>query len=147
MKKMSYLLVLLSLFALVACGGGDAEEETAPEPQTIEVTMHDIYYGEENTNVAEPPTWTVNAGAPATLTMENVGVLEHTWVIIEQGAELPDVVDPTSVEDIALYTSGSVAGGETTSTQFRPPSEAGEYLVICSVAGHYPAMQGKLIVE
>lgn len=151
MKKTSiYLLVLLMSLLLVACGGGeeatDAGEDTAG-PASIDVLMNDIYYGESGDNATNPPTWTVPAGEPVTVNMDNQGVLEHTWVVIEQGAELPEVVDPTSIADITEYTSPSVIGGETESATFRAPSEAGEYLVVCSVAGHYPGMQGKLVVE
>lgn len=152
MKKTSiYLLVLLMSLLLVACGGGeeatDTADDSASSGATIDVVMNDIFFGDSNDNATNPPTWTVPANAPVTVNMDNQGVLEHTWVVVKQGETLPDVVDPTSIDGITEYVSDAVLGGETVSASFRTPSEAGEYLVICSIAGHYPTMQGKLVVE
>lgn len=51
-------------------------------PKVLSVIIHDIYYGEENTNADEPPVWIVSSGSEFTLDMENVGALEHNWAIL-----------------------------------------------------------------
>ena len=134
------LLVLAALF-LAACGGSD-EAATA----TIEVVQNDIYFGDSPDNQENPPTWTVPAGAEVTVNLSNNGALQHNWAVVEQGAEVPTPVDPEAADDILLYDTGLLDPGTTATETFTAPAEPGEYLVICTVAGHYPAMQGRLIV-
>ena len=51
------LLLILAL-GLVACGGGEAAvEETAVSPESLTIVMNDIYFGDVNDNVANPPVW------------------------------------------------------------------------------------------
>ncbi|MDX1663096.1 MAG: sulfocyanin-like copper-binding protein [Candidatus Promineifilaceae bacterium] len=143
------LLVLISLF-LVACGGdaeAPAEElDVVEEEATIAVTMNDIYFGENPNNAEDPPIWTVPAGAEVTVNLDNNGALQHNWAIVQPGEEVPVPVTEETAEGIILYDTGLVDGGETATATFTAPEAAGEYLVICTVAGHYPAMQGRLVV-
>ena len=149
MKKSTLftLIALLSLAFLAACGGGggDAPAEESGG-QTIEVIMNDIYFGETNDNVENPPVWTIKTGSTVTLNAINNGTLDHNWALVKADATVPDSVTPDSAEDIISYDVGIVAGGDTYNSAFRAPIP-GEYLIICTVAGHYPAMQGKLVVE
>ena len=142
------ILLLIGTAVIVACGGGSEPEVEVGEGQaSIDVLMNDIYYGETNDNVANPPTWTVKTNQLVVVNADNQGVLEHNWAIVEAGAELPDTIaDPASVEDLILFDIGDVGGGDTYTSPFNSPVP-GEYQVICTVAGHYPAMQGTLIVE
>ena len=148
MKKSTLfsLIALLSLAFLAACGGGGEAPAEESGGQAIEVIMNDIYFGETNDNVENPPVWTIKTGGTVTLNAINNGTLDHNWAIVESGATIPDAVTPDSAEDIISYDVGVVAGGDTYRSAFRTPIP-GEYLIICTVAGHYPAMQGKLIVE
>lgn len=151
MKKLVLYAVMIGLLALFvsACGGGDSDDAAPADAgsASIDVTMHDIYYGDSNDNAANPPTWTVATGGVVTVNAENVGALDHNWAIVEAGATLPDTVtDVAAIEDIITYDVGVVAAGDSYSGAFNAPAP-GEYTIICTVAGHYPAMQGKLIVE
>ena len=153
MRKQAFWTILLAMLGgifLAACGGGGdtaAPEAAGGVQESIDVIMQDIFFGDTNENAANPPTWTVSSGAQVTVNMENTGVLEHTWAIVEAGAELPAAIgDPAEVEDLLLVASNSVLGADSDALTFTAP-EAGEYQVICTIAGHYPLMQGTLIVE
>lgn len=147
MKKYVFVLLtaVLALF-IVACGGGGAEEPETAAGASIDVVMNDIYYGDVSDNVNNPPVWNVTAGEIVTINSNNLGTLDHNWAIIEAGTALPDTIaDPAEIEDSILFDIGVVAGGDTSSNAMTAPA-AGEYVVICTVAGHYPAMQGRLVV-
>lgn len=152
-KMMLFQMMLLGLlmFALAACGGG--EESTGSTDtaavEEISVVMHDIYYGDTNDNATKPFQWSVTHGAAVKVSADNKGSLEHNWAIIKLGEEskVPNPLnDPAQVDAIKLLDLGNVAAGEKSSKRFTAP-EPGEYLVICTVAGHYPAMQGRLTVK
>lgn len=113
---------------------------------SITVDMHDLYFGDENDNIANPPVWTVSAGSEVQLALVNQGGLEHNWAIVEPGAEVPVPYVEEENEDILLYNPGRAQAGETLEATFQAP-DVGEYMVICTVAGHYPVMQGRLVVE
>lgn len=142
------LILMITAFGVAACGGGDEPAAEVDSSQAaIEVIMNDIYFGESNDNVDNPPVWTVKTGQTVAVNTVNNGSLDHNWAIVEAGATLPDTVsDPAQVEDLITYDVGVVAGGDAYNGVFRAPVP-GEYRVICTVAGHYPAMQGTLIVE
>ncbi len=152
MKKHLPVYVLL-LFALVlaACGGGDSEEagggESAGTSTTIQVVENDIYFGDTNDNASNPPTWTVSAGREVTANIANNGALEHNFGIVEKGATLPEPFVEAENSDVILLDSGLTSPGEEVTFTFTAPSDPGEYQVICTVPGHYPLMQGILIVE
>ena len=152
MMLLQMMMLGLLVFSLVACGGeqsdgGDAADSGKTEE--IAVVMHDMYFGATNDNLTNPPTWSVTHGSPMKVAVDNQGSLEHNWAIIKLGEEskVPNPLsDPAQVTDMILEDLGNVAGGEKSTKRFTAP-EAGEYLVICTVAGHYPLMQGKLIVK
>ena len=155
LKKWMLPLLLIAVLALAACGGGgDDEAPAAAEPsaqeaiaQTLEVAMADLYFGETPDNLANPPVWTVPAGAQVTVSAVNNGALQHDWAIVKKGVEVPVPFDPAANADILLWEAGIVEPGQTGSATLTVPAEAGEYTVICTVAGHFPSMQGRLIVE
>lgn len=161
MKKLICVLSLCVLI-LVACGGDSAEqaaptaavEATTAAPvadvpaASVSVEMHDIYFGEENNNVENPPVWTAPAGAEVTLSLNNMGALEHNWAVVNMGQEVPEPYTGGEDQPELFYWSADVVpAGSTETYTFTAPSEVGEYLVICTVPGHYPLMQGRLNVE
>lgn len=158
MRSLS-LILAATMLILAACGGGSSTPTPTPAPAaaepsaqeviatTLDVVMHDIYFGDNNDNIGNPPVWTVKAGEEVTLNLDNQGGLEHNWAIIKKGVEMPVPFMPDQNSDLILWAAGVLQAGEQKSEPFPAPAEAGEYLVICTVAGHYPAMQGKLIVQ
>ena len=145
-KTLLLLLTIACAAFLAACGGGE-ESSAEPAVANLTVTQDDNYFGSENDNVANPETWTVASGAPVLVKVENQGVLEHNWAVIKAGESVPDVIETyDQVEDIILYDVGTIAAGESANGRFVAP-EPGEYTIICTVAGHWPTMQGKLVVE
>lgn len=146
--------VLVSLF-LAACGGSEPPPTPTAAPvaaapadaaAVIDVVMHDIYFGDAPDNIENPPVWTVAAGAPFTINLENKGGLEHNWTALKPGVEPPMPFLPDQHGDLVLLTSSTVPPGQQLSETLTAPTEPGEYIVICTIAGHYPAMQGRLVV-
>lgn len=147
MKKLTILLVLLALFALTACSSGGAAE-TAPEPKSVTLVATDIAYDIEQIEAA--------VGQPVQLTLENQGVLEHDFSIVEI---------PLSGEVVTLEEAGEMADHEMGHEEDEPdvhiavpttdrgtieftPTAPGEYAYYCTVAGHREAgMEGVLVVK
>lgn len=148
MKLLAKIAIVgIMLFALAACGGGGEEEASSSGPTTLTVVQNDIYYGDEPTNADAPPVWTVDAGASVRVSLENQGALEHNWAIVKLGETVPDVYDAENDSGILLYETGLLEGGASFSESFTAPTEPGTYTVICTVAGHWPGMQGQLVVQ
>lgn len=144
----SSIFLALLVLILAACGGeSPPAEAAAPQGSTIEVVAYDMYFGEDPDNMDNPPTWTVEGGSVVTINFENNGGLEHNWAVVKAGEEVPVPFEEGVHDDLILYSTGVVAAGESASVPFRVPDEPGEYTVICTVAGHYPAMQGRLIIN
>jgi len=79
-----------------------------------------------------PATVSVPAGAEVTVTFNNVGVLEHNWVLI------PNDVDPlraTNQDSLPGAVSGSVAAGSSVTFTFTAPAP-GAYRFVCTIPGH-----------
>jgi uncharacterized cupredoxin-like copper-binding protein len=145
------LLLLAALF-VAACGGGDSTPAPAAgSAQDVlnqaNVGMHDIYYGEENNNVEKPPVWTVGAGQDITLNMDNKGALEHSWVVLKAGTKDIPMPFTDANKDLEYFSSGVLKPATQKTDTFKAPTEPGEYTVICTVPGHYPVMQGRLVVK
>jgi plastocyanin len=152
MKRSVFVGMFLAMAVLVAACGGSSEPTPAPAAGSaqevlnqIDVAMHDIYYGEENNNVEKPPVWTVKSGDEVALNMDNKGALEHSWALLKAGSEVPMPFTDAN-KDLLLYDSGALKPSTQKADKFTAPAK-GEYTVICTIAGHYPVMQGRLIVQ
>lgn len=141
-QKLLLFALLLTAVLFTACGGGGSETETV----TIEVGMNDIHYGETNDNATNPPVWRVTAGGGVVLKMTNSGSLEHNWAVVKAGMEVPMPLIESEATDLFLFDAGKVAPNSAKTLSFTAP-EAGEYVIVCTVAGHYPLMQGRLVVN
>ena len=140
-------LVLSAAFFFTSCGGGGEEESSGPEAVTIEVTQNDNYFGTTPDNADNPPKWEVNAGGQVAVQLQNNGTTEHNWAVIKMDATMPDTFDSEANGDLILKETGLIPAGDSFRESFVAPTEPGEYLVICTVAGHYPSMQGRLVVQ
>ncbi len=175
MKRIIPFLLTATFFMVSACGGNDEAISTvaptstavavatvAPtattaavviEPTTsvqpaaaLNVVMNDIYFGETNDNSSNPPIWTVTSGAAVTVTLENRSLgLQHNWAISKLGEAIPAPFVGGDQMAVVLLDSGVLDAGQSNTFTFTAPLP-GEYTVICTVPGHYPVMQGKLVV-
>lgn len=111
----------------------------------LEIVMNDSYFGDSDTNMEDPPVWTVTSEQTVIVNFANHGDMRHNWAIVKLDSNIPASFDIEKDHDILLSDPGMVYAHSQTQWVFRAP-EPGEYKVICTVNGHYPTMQGKLIV-
>ena len=61
--------------------------EAALESEEIVVSMGDLYFGNSNDHMQNPPIWTVTSGAEVTVATENrSGALQHNWAVVKLDA-------------------------------------------------------------
>ncbi len=138
-KKLIVLFIVLTVALLmVACGGGGGGGETAaPEPVTLAFAGFDEFR-------YDPESASVPTGAQVTVNFTNSGVLEHDWLLVNEGVDPGAVTADAAV--VPAAHSGVIAGGETKSFSFAAPA-AGTYQIVCTVPGHAAAgMVGTLTV-
>jgi uncharacterized cupredoxin-like copper-binding protein len=132
MKRLTLILVLMALAILfAACGGGE------PEATSLSFNGFDIF-------TFAPATASANAESLVEVTLNNRGVLEHSWTLVSADA------DPAAVTDgdaLAGATTGVVASGESKTISFTAPA-AGTYQFVCTIPGHaQEGMVGTLTVN
>lgn len=158
MARESYglmLLLIAVMFSTSACNylwnGDDSRTQRErnasllADVSMLNVDMYDSYYGNSDTNLTEPPVWTVQSGADVVVNLVNHGLLNHNWAVVKKGITVPTPYEEGQSGDIILHGIGMVYNNSQTTITFTAP-ESGEYQVICTVSGHYPFMQGKLQV-
>ena len=118
-----------------------------PTITTLDVVIHDSYYGEQDTNLTQPPVWQAPAGGDVLLNIENRGRLEHNWAIVKPGVTPSAPYHGGQDGQIIYYGAGMVYHDNRTTVTFVAPAQPGEYLVMCTVENHYPLMQGRLVVK
>ena len=133
MAKPKSVHVLMIAFLVMLALSGCSSSTT-----TLNVNAKDIKFGQTS--------WDAPAGGEVTLNLKNDGALEHEFVIMKSGTE---VTVPFDEDDEAnIYWEIKAKPGETASGVFTAPAEAGEYQVVCGIAGHVEAgMTGVLIVK
>jgi azurin len=101
----------------------------------------------------------VNAGQLVTLTFNNKSAfMQHNWVLVsgDERAATTIAADgiaaglggqylPSGNPNVLFHTA-VLEGGESETITFTAP-DPGTYLFICTVPGHYPLMQGTMIVN
>lgn len=154
-RKVLFSALLIAVLLVSACGGGGKSEAPAasdkPTAQeaidaTLNIAMGDLYFGDSSDNLTNPPVWTVESGQNVQLNFDNKGTLQHDWAIIKPGSTVPIPFIQEDNGDMVLWAAGLIDPATQKSETVTAPAP-GEYLVICTVAGHYPSMQGKLIVK
>ncbi len=155
-RKSTPLILLLLLgvtgFVTTACGNnwfwggnGDANGASLSNVTMLNVDMYDSYYGNSDTNMSEPPVWSVPAGSDLVVNLVNHGSYNHNWAIVKKDVAVPVPYEEGQAGDIILHGIGMVYNNSQTTITFSAP-DLGEYQVICTVSGHYPFMQGRLLV-
>jgi uncharacterized cupredoxin-like copper-binding protein len=133
------LLIAFSLILLTAC----ASQPSGPATD-ITVEMADFAY--------DPSAITVPAGEPVTLTLKNIGNIEHDFVVEKIDVTTQVIEDSGSdahhahgeEQNYDLHVSANA--GDTSVIQLTI-AEPGTYKVFCSVEGHEEAgMIGELVV-
>jgi uncharacterized cupredoxin-like copper-binding protein len=130
--KIKILLLAAGLAAVVlsACGG--------PGSAAMSVSMREFSF--------TPDTFTVPSGAEVTLTLRNLGALEHNFHIMNLGEEIEGSWTEAD-EAGALDSLANVSGGDVSTVTITAPNKAGEYQVLCSVPSHFElGMFGTLTV-
>ena len=95
--------------------------------------------------VYNPNHLVVPAGQEITLDIVNNGSVVHNFIIMKAGAMVDQNFDETDA--VNIYWKLELTPGQNATASFTAPSDAGEYLVICSTEGHYEAgMTAKLVV-
>lgn len=126
------LSIMVIIFVLAACSAAPSTGTT-----TLNIKMAEFKY--------EPDAWTVTAGQPVTVNLDNTGTLSHTWTIMKT----PISGNYTDADKSDIYFSSPVvASGTSTTISFTAPSTPGKYQVICTQPGHFEAgMVGQLTVK
>ena len=143
MKRLAGFLVVLILLTLAACGSA---EPTSPPTLSLSLLATDIAYDQDRLEVM--------AGQPVTIMLNNEGVLEHDFSIMEiphMGEVMEEMEEEMGHDMSAMAMDPEVhvaapIGGRS-SVEFTP-STPGEYEFFCTVAGHKEAgMKGTLVVQ
>ena len=130
MKKTILIFVILSSILLTSC-------ERRQPTTIINANMTDFAYN--------PNDFVVPAGREITRDIVNNGAVVHNFIIMKAGASLGQSFDEK--DEMNIYWKVELAPGQSAVTSFTAPAEPGEYLIVCSTAGHYEAgMTGKLVV-
>lgn len=118
MKRIGLLVVIMGLL-LVACGGG------TPDPVSLSFDGGDDFMYSQTSA-------TVETGTEVTVTMNNTGNLEHSWVLMDDGIDAATATDADALDGI---TTGNIPAGDSSTITFTAP-EAGTYQFVCTVPGH-----------
>lgn len=143
MSVVALLGLALAVVALVVAGsddggGSSAASDGAPSGPVGEAEISATEFA------FDPADVELFADEEVSVTLTNDGAVEHNWTVIEQGTtvtseeEIPDAPKAGEVATIAAGEDGS-----TTLTL-----EAGEYQVVCTIAGHFAAgMEGTVVAS
>ena len=148
-QLIGWSLLLFGVSLLSSCNstttGSTGAATTNADVALVTVDMHDNYYGATDDNLVNPPVWSVQTGVDVVATLTNHGRRNHNWAIVKPGAAIPIPYKEGQGGEIILHGIGMVYGNSQTTITFTAP-EPGEYMVICTVDGHYPEMQGRLLI-
>lgn len=127
-------VMIMAVLVMAACSSGSGGSTGAT---SLKVTTTEFAFN--------PANVTVPAGANVSLTLENTGTVQHTWVILKQGV---NVTTATGLDPASIYFTSKVDPGKTATFTFTAPSTAGDYEIICDLPGHLEGgMKGTLTVK
>ena len=127
MLVLSIALAALAL-ALSACDGGDGGDAVT----SFKVEAKEFAFVQDR--------WRVAANEDVTITLNNIGSIEHDWTVLSSTVASEDEI----ADDLVIFKVDKITEGSLTETFNLPP---GTYQVICGVPGHFAAgMEGTLRV-
>ena len=138
-KSRKWLYALIAILIVVIVIGSVYYFETAQTPKAGSGTPITLYVGEINataygfgnsssTLTSNPgPTFSLIAGQTYTITVYNVGFMQHNWAIVNAKSTSANVQWDAVTAPINAGSSGEVT--------FRA-GQAGNYFYICQVPGH-----------
>ncbi|HZM21522.1 MAG TPA: cupredoxin domain-containing protein [Anaerolineales bacterium] len=119
MKKLVYLFPILLALALSACQSGGPSTK-------LNVEMTDFAF--------TPNHFTVPAGKEITVNIAHHGSVVHEFIIMKRGTNAGESFDEDDQPNV--YELVKVPPGHSQSFTFTAPAEAGDYQVVCGIAGH-----------
>ncbi|MCK9486900.1 MAG: hypothetical protein M0R73_09445 [Dehalococcoidia bacterium] len=137
--------------ALVACGGGDSNNDATAAPTQAaggDATTVQVTLGAPSELELEAAPASVPAGA-VTFEVENAGALLHELVVIKSDQAVADLPAANAAADLSAL---DVAGDATdiqpgASDTLKVDLEAGTYILLCNIPGHYMSMNTTFTVE
>ena len=96
-----------------------------------------------------PAAVSAAAGAEMYITLDNsAGALDHSWVVTKKGVTKDQAVTIVPGDETMTQFVLEVKAGQKAKGDFKAPTEPGEYLIVCHVAGHAAGgMTGTLTVK
>jgi azurin len=153
--RMIMVAILVGASLLIsACGGGAAPATSSGDGSGV------LQLGSDGEGLAfKPNALTASPGQKVTVKFKNnSSAQQHNWILIKGGPDVAQqvatagltagadkgylVADPATI--IANTTLSSA--GQTLEVSFTAP-DAGTYIFLCTVPGHFPLMQGTLTVK
>ena len=157
-------LTLAGSLTLAACGSAQPAVEPTTAPAAAESTTPTEAASSSSSSSAaavaldaktldtfvfEPNTWSTTAGAETTINLDNsAGTQDHTWVLLKKDVTKDQAITVTEADTDKILFSAKATAGQKASDSFTAPTEAGEYIIVCDVAGHAAGgMVGTLTVK
>ena len=119
MKQTKILLLVLLALTLAAC-------QSSGPSNTMNVEMTDFAF--------TPNHFTVPAGEEITVNIAHHGSVVHEFIIMNPGTNAGEKFNEEDMPNV--YTIVKVPPGHSQSFTFVAPLEAGEYQIVCGIAGH-----------
>ncbi|WP_138993160.1 PVC-type heme-binding CxxCH protein [Larkinella sp. C7] len=139
---------------------GEARPATPKKIISEKATVLTIKVMEEQMKY-DTKQFTVRAGQPVVLTLENPDIMQHNVVICKPGtaekvgkaadkmAQDPKSVEKHYVPQLPEVVASSILvnPGESYTLEFTAPAKPGDYPFICTFPGHWSIMRGVMRVE
>ncbi len=134
MKRKTLVVMSVLTLLLAACGGG-----TAGSSGEFEVRVDDDF-------AYSPNTLSVSPGQEVAITFVNEGSVHHTFNIAKRDADLSHILEEEDSEhreeemhEIIIFEMHEVEAGSSATGTFTAPEEPGDYIIFCSIPGHFDA--------